>query len=177
MEIQKNNLSELVALATYIDDKEFLNKLKSESFRGHVWSQREFIKKILLNGFSLIENSSDLDHEQGFEKIISPSQPILTELKAPLKLETFSSPSPKLVQAEVEIYIQSLIVTKTGYPLDMVLFDVDLDDELGIDTVKKMEILGDLGSHYKLPLNADINLSQLTTVKKIAEIVCAKYGS
>ena len=66
----------------------------------------------------------------------------------------------------------AIVAEKTGYPLEMLEVDMDLEADLGIDSIKRVEILGALQeAHPNLPeLQAD-ELSELNTLKKIQEVL------
>jgi hypothetical protein len=183
--ISTHRISELVALATYLEDEKFLSKLRDEGFRKHVTDQKRFISKFLLNGYELIE-TMDLGREPirtaatlGTELPIQLAAPASASIPASATILPTEAPTAiqdtKVVQHEsvsqIECFLQKIIVEKTGYPLEMVQPAVDLDEELGIDTVKKMEIFADLGQRYQLTMQRDLNLSQLTTITKMAEVV------
>ena len=45
----------------------------------------------------------------------------------------------------------AIVAEKTGYPTDMLALDLDLEADLGIDTVKQAEIFAELRSVFGLP--------------------------
>ncbi|MGZ3434565.1 MAG: acyltransferase domain-containing protein, partial [Isosphaeraceae bacterium] len=49
-----------------------------------------------------------------------------------------ATPAPAVVVAEVLLQI---VAEKTGYPVEMLELDMQLDDDLGIDSIKRVEIL------------------------------------
>jgi hypothetical protein len=65
---------------------------------------------------------------------------------------------PDILQISVE-EVMTLILTvvsdKTGYPVDMLDFDADLEADLSIDSIKKMEILGGLRERATFPEDDD----------------------
>jgi polyketide-type polyunsaturated fatty acid synthase PfaA len=71
------------------------------------------------------------------------------------------------VSAEV---IRALIADKTGYPPDMLEDDMDLEGELGVDSIKQVEILSALRDRYpSLPEVDPEHLAELRTIRKIAD--------
>ena len=45
--------------------------------------------------------------------------------------------------------ILALVVEKTGYPQDMLDLDLDLEADLGVDTVKQAEMFAAIRAAYK----------------------------
>ncbi|WP_321493743.1 polyketide synthase [uncultured Desulfobacter sp.] len=72
--------------------------------------------------------------------------------------------------------IIAMIADQTGYALDMLEPDLDLEADLGIDTVKQVETFGKITKEYGLSVPEDINLSELNTIRKISEYVQAGLG-
>jgi acyl carrier protein len=84
------------------------------------------------------------------------------------------------VHADGEIVekLVSIVVKHTGYPSDFIELDQDLEGELGIDTVKQAEIMGDVRDAFDLPIDEEFVLSDHPTLDHfIAYIVRMKGGS
>ncbi len=67
----------------------------------------------------------------------------------------------------VKAFCLDLISEKTGYPVEMLDLNLDLEADLGIDTVKQAEIFSELRQHYHLPLAEDLRLSDYNTLAKV----------
>jgi phosphopantetheinyl transferase len=66
-------------------------------------------------------------------------------------------------------FFLACISDKTGYPLEMLSLDQDLEADLGIDSIKRLEILGGIIQHIgSLDSGA---MEQLTSLKTTGEIV------
>ncbi len=107
---------------------------------------------------------------------ISGSAPVAASVAAP------ASPAPAVhhtngnghangngsgVSAEI---VRALIAEKTGYPMDMLEDDMDLEGELGVDSIKQVEILSSLRERYpSLPEVDPEYLSEMRTIRKIAD--------
>jgi acyl transferase domain-containing protein/acyl carrier protein len=68
----------------------------------------------------------------------------------------------------------SVVADRTGYPVDMVRLDMDLVDDLGIDSIKRVEIFSAVQQRAEElvgePLSAEVaELSKLRTLREIAE--------
>jgi polyketide-type polyunsaturated fatty acid synthase PfaA len=66
----------------------------------------------------------------------------------------------------------SIVSEKTGYPTEMLELDMDMESDLGIDSIKRVEILGALQeAHPELPeIEADI-IAELRTLAQIIDHV------
>lgn len=66
--------------------------------------------------------------------------------------------------------VRLLIAEKTGYPPEMLEDDMDLEGELGVDSIKQVEILSALRDQYPaLPEVDPEHLAELRTIRKIAD--------
>ena len=66
--------------------------------------------------------------------------------------------------------VRALIAEKTGYPEDMLEDDMDLEGELGVDSIKQVEILSSLRDQYPdLPEVDPEELTELRTIRAIAD--------
>ncbi|PBC86362.1 MULTISPECIES: type I polyketide synthase [unclassified Streptomyces] len=77
---------------------------------------------------------------------------------------------PELLDA-----VREIIHTRTGYPHDMLDAGLDLEADLSVDSIKRVEIIGALADRIGLPQNADgameSAVEQLSRVKTISGIV------
>ncbi|MFB7174151.1 SDR family oxidoreductase [Streptomyces sp. NPDC056254] len=58
-------------------------------------------------------------------------------------------------EADILRTVTEIISIRTGYPLDMVEPNLDLEADLSIDSIKRAEIVGELASQLALPSGAD----------------------
>ena len=67
------------------------------------------------------------------------------------------------------------VADKTGYPVEMLELDMRLDSDLGIDSIKRVEILSAV--QERLPRAASISAEQLGSLASLRQIVEAMNGS
>jgi len=72
--------------------------------------------------------------------------------------------------------IRAIIATQTGYTTDMLEDDLDLEADLGIDTVKQVEIFGALATEFNFSVPDDLRLRDLNTILKLSEYIGIKTG-
>ncbi|RMG21540.1 MAG: SDR family NAD(P)-dependent oxidoreductase [Methanobacteriota archaeon] len=103
-------------------------------------------------------------------------------------VSTYSSPSvqtkakEKVAQSssnrnQILSEIKSIISEKTGYPPEMLDPDLDMEADLGIDTVKQAELIGVIREHYGIPMIEDLDLSEYNTISRIVDFVMEHSGS
>ncbi|MEW2439550.1 SDR family NAD(P)-dependent oxidoreductase [Streptomyces caniferus] len=77
--------------------------------------------------------------------------------------------------AELLEAVREIIHTRTGYPHEMLDADLDLEADLSVDSIKRVEIIGALADRIGLPQDADgameSAVEQLARVKTISGIV------
>ncbi|EKJ99834.1 Male sterility domain-containing protein [Rhodopirellula baltica SH28] len=71
-----------------------------------------------------------------------------------------------------------LVVDQTGYDEDIIDMDADLEGELGIDSIKRAQLLGELEQQYELQSlrESNLKLSDFPTLSSIHAFVMAQIG-
>ena len=67
--------------------------------------------------------------------------------------------------------ILALVVEKTGYPKDMLDLDLDLEADLGVDTVKQAEMFAAIREIYTIPRDEDRKLRDYPTLAHVIRFV------
>jgi acyl transferase domain-containing protein len=93
---------------------------------------------------------------------------------APIAAPASTPPSPAPESGLVAQTLLAVIAEKTGYPLEMLELDMALDADLGIDSIKRVEILSAL--QERLPQAPVIRPEHLGTLQTLGQIV-AHLGS
>ena len=114
-------------------------------------------------------NHSQFPNIAAREIIVSP--PILEELEKDEKTITVVPKTPiKIDKATLSQTLLNVVSEKTGYPVEMLELSMDMEADLGIDSIKRVEILGGLLELYPdLPQPNPEELGQLRTLEQIAE--------
>ncbi len=103
-----------------------------------------------------------------------PAQP---EINAqPLPVPTAPAPTSTPDTAAVLAFITQQVSEKTGYPAEMLDPDLDLEADLGIDTVKQAELFAAVRTHYNIPRREDLRLSDYNTLARVAGFVTSALG-
>ena len=67
--------------------------------------------------------------------------------------------------------ILALVVEKTGYPSDMLDLDLDLEADLGVDTVKQAEMFAAIRETYDIPRDENLKLRDFPTLAHVIRFV------
>jgi acyl carrier protein len=78
---------------------------------------------------------------------------------------------PATAGDRVKDRILALMVEKTGYPQDMLDLDLDLEADLGVDTVKQAEMFAAIREIYNIPRNEDRKLRDYPTLGHVIRFV------
>ncbi|MCK6504074.1 acyltransferase domain-containing protein, partial [Myxococcota bacterium] len=99
-----------------------------------------------------------------------PAAPALAPPPAPA-----APPATAPARASVQDVLLGIVSERTGYPLEMLDLDLDLEADLSIDSIKRIEILGVLGDQVGLttsdPGERDAVIEQLAAVRSLRGIV------
>jgi 3-oxoacyl-(acyl-carrier-protein) synthase/acyl carrier protein len=85
--------------------------------------------------------------------------------------------APELVAPAVDTVEQSIlaiVAEKTGYPRDMLALDLDLEADLGIDTVKQADMFAAIREAFDIPRDPNLKLRDLPTLAKVIDFVRAR---
>lgn len=73
--------------------------------------------------------------------------------------------------AEIKSHVLSVVSEKTDYPVEMLDLELDLEADLGIDTVKQAELFASVRTHYGIPRREDLKLVDYNTLEKVIGFV------
>nr|WP_322508566.1 SDR family NAD(P)-dependent oxidoreductase [Anaerolinea sp.] len=93
--------------------------------------------------------------------------------EAGVRLENVAPLASSSVPDEDSIkqFVLSVVSEKTGYPVEMLDLDLDLEADLGIDTVKQAELFATIRTHYNIPRREDLRLSDYNTLAKVIDFM------
>ncbi len=72
---------------------------------------------------------------------------------------------------EVEVRVVALVAEQTGYPADLLDLDLDLEADLGIDTVKQAEVFAAIREAYGIPRDENLQLRDYPTLASVIGFV------
>ena len=74
-------------------------------------------------------------------------------------------------RGEITRKVQELVCEKTGYPLEMLDPELDLEADLGVDTVKQAELFAEMREFYGIPRREDLKLSDYNTLQRVVDFI------
>ena len=72
---------------------------------------------------------------------------------------------------ELAEFLVTFVVEQTGYPSDIVELDADLEADLGIDSIKKAQLFGEIGEYFSIPPRADLSLDAFPTLQHVLDFL------
>ena len=98
---------------------------------------------------------------------VAPSSPIISAppapARSPVPVETATDNAMDAIQEKV----LDIVAEKSGYPKDMLDLDLDLEADLGIDTVKQAEMFAAVRAAYNIPRDDNLKLREFPTLAHV----------
>ena len=93
-----------------------------------------------------------------------------------------SVPEPVAAPAEapgqdLTALLLSIVSERTGYPEDMLELDLDMEADLGIDSIKRVEILGSLQESLGPSASGDVDMEVVGRLKTLREVISHLDGA
>jgi acyl transferase domain-containing protein/acyl carrier protein/NAD(P)-dependent dehydrogenase (short-subunit alcohol dehydrogenase family) len=124
------------------------------------------------------ENRPDLA-----EKVAAPAK--ATEVSPPVPESTSgvaSAPvpvtavNPAITDESIKATVLEIVAEKTGYPKEMLDLDLDLEADLGVDTVKQAEMFAAVRAAYNIPRDENLKLRDFPTLASVIKFACDRAG-
>ena len=100
---------------------------------------------------------------------LTPSAPAPQVTAPAAPVAAAQSPAPVVDAVQVEVL--KIIAEQTGYPSDMLDLDLDLEADLGIDTVKQAEMFAAIRAAYDIPREDSLKLRDYPTLAHAIQFV------
>ena len=84
------------------------------------------------------------------------------------------APAPAVSSASAADVVLAIVSEKTGYPADMLGLSMEMESELGIDSIKQVEILAALQTHF--PEAPEVPASELARLRTLQDVVDSIAG-
>ena len=89
---------------------------------------------------------------------------------APQPVPTQPEPAA-LDPEELESFLVNFVVEHTGYPPEIVELDAGLEADLGIDSIKKAQLFGELREYFDVTPSDDLSLDDFPTLRHVADYI------
>ncbi len=80
-----------------------------------------------------------------------------------------ASAAPEAPSVDVQALMMEVVAEKTGYPVEMLGMEMELEADLGIDSIKRVEILSDMTT--RAPGLPEVDTSVMGTLVTVGEVV------
>lgn len=105
--------------------------------------------------------------ETGTPNESTPIQSEITSVNDPSACPTDKAPPPE----QLESFLINFVVEQTGYPAEIVEMDADLEADLGIDSIKKAQLFGELREYFEITPTNDMTLDDFATLRDVMEFL------
>ncbi len=163
----------------------FVKRIEENSFENNP-GYRSWLKRITKSEnpeLKLIDNMLCVvsDGRGAMDALEPPSRNTETDVPEPVKAPVVpeipvAQPGMKANSVDLSEQIKRIIAEQTGYTTDMLEDDLDLEADLGIDTVKQVEIFGSLAAKFGFSVPDDLRLRDLNTIVKLSKYVSTRAG-
>lgn len=123
----------------------------------------EYLEKQVLTN----PTTNQVNHSEHIVKNVDPK--VTSELIIPSPVDIPHSPPTSDEYSSIAETLLKITSEKTGYPVEMLELDMDMEADLGIDSIKRVEILGGMQEVY--PDLPKPNLEELGDLRTIRQIV------
>ena len=83
--------------------------------------------------------------------------------------ELATATAPEITDDSIKDKVLEIVAEKTGYPVDMLDLDLDLEADLGVDTVKQAEMFAAIRAAYNIPRNENLKLRDFPTLAHVIQ--------
>ena len=90
---------------------------------------------------------------------------------APAAATAPATSSPGVDVTELEQFLINFVVEQTGYPPEVVELDADLEADLGIDSIKKAQMFGELQEYFDVTPTDNLTLDDFPTLRHIVNFL------
>ena len=111
------------------------------------------------------------------------SAPVSSAAQQPAAAESATATLPEssgLDRQEVETFLVNFVIEETGYPEELVEMDANLEADLGIDSIRKARLMGEVAEHFRMEglasLAGEMSLDDFPTLQSVADFFCERAG-
>ena len=101
------------------------------------------------------------------EKTTSAPPPAVVTLPAAVAAPVPAATVQPISDDVIKEKVLAIVAEKTGYPIDMLDLDLDLEADLGIDTVKQAEMFASVRAAFNIPRDAELKLRDFPTLAHV----------
>ena len=124
-----------------------------------------------------LRDYNTLEKVVGFVLEMRPDLAISSQPSAISESTEVAEPEPEISNLQSPISdpvtekVLAIVAEQTGYPTDMLEMDLDLEADLGVDTVKQAETFVAIRKAFDIPRRDDLSLRDYNTLEKVVGFV------
>jgi len=103
--------------------------------------------------------------------VVAPKEISETQKPSPVELTPLTASKAVVESDPVKERVLTLVSEKTGYPVDMLDLDLDLEADLGVDTVKQADVMATIREAYGITRDDRIKLRDFPTLAHVIRFV------
>ena len=100
-----------------------------------------------------------------------PPAPAPAQAVVPEQPQAAAQGDTALTPELIEERLLSVVCERTGYPAEMIGLDADMEGDLGIDSIKRVEIAGTFTQGLPVSQRGSIDIEQLTASRTLREVI------
>ena len=108
---------------------------------------------------------------------VAPSSPIVSAASAPAPSPVPAETATANAMDAIKEKVLDIVAEKSGYPKDMLDLDLDLEADLGIDTVKQAEMFAAVRAAYNIPRDENLKLRNFPTLAHVIKFARERQPS
>ncbi|MBQ9875109.1 MAG: hypothetical protein IJM30_11680, partial [Thermoguttaceae bacterium] len=105
---------------------------------------------------------------------VAPPRPVAPVAKPAPKPTAPAASAPS--RGELENFLINFVVEQTGYPREVVDLDANLEADLGIDSIKKGQLFGELGEYFDVQPDGTKTLDDFQTLRSVLDFLLDNLG-
>jgi len=102
--------------------------------------------------------------------------PVATPVAVPVVAQAAAAVPAAKAADDVLAQVTAIVGQMTGYPSDLLDPDLDLEADLGVDTVKQAEVFAAVRGHYNVERDPNLKLRDFPTLRHVANWVRERAG-
>jgi acyl transferase domain-containing protein/NAD(P)-dependent dehydrogenase (short-subunit alcohol dehydrogenase family) len=173
--------AEMLELSMDMEADLGIDSIKRVEIFGAITAQSDKLTDINPNDLTELRTLQEIVDYISTKAGISSTAAVQTSAPIAQVVETVSAPTPALANApassEMLDLMLSVVAEKTGYPAEMLELSMDMEADLGIDSIKRVEIFGAITAQSDKLTDINPNdLTELRTLQEIVDYISAKAG-
>ncbi len=176
--------AEMLELSMDMEADLGIDSIKRVEIFGAITEQSDKLTDINPNDLTELRTLQEIvdyiSEKAGISTTTDITPPIATpvvENAVPVAASATATTSPATGNSEMLDLMLSVVAEKTGYPAEMLELSMDMEADLGIDSIKRVEIFGAITEQSDKLTDINPNdLTELRTLQEIVDYISAKAG-